>query len=1352
MKKLLGVLVALMASVSMFAKTYQQDIVSAYDTVVFDWANNIGSITYEGSVEEKTVYTQTNTISTACIAISYSYLSKGTYSYAELSVADGFKAGDVVSVDYCFNNSDHSKVATVALFNTADSLLIESENGINAREQNGTSTLQYELTEDMSAIRVARGSRARTRTCITRLQVIRTEPTYNVTANAIPSYAGTVDVTYSEDHTQATLTATPNPGYHFAGWSDGITINPRTIILTSDLSLTANFAQSGSSTNYVLDFTTQGTSINDWIINYATLNESNTNEDAGKYVYDIQGGIESESYLVSEPNVIFRVKNGSDKQKAFVIYPGQGYEFGGKYGIICINGTSVGDRIRITCAAKGSTNASFEDGQGVYPKNAITITEDLSLPGKKMGAEGEDEHGFSWREIEFESLGGDVEIKEFAGGVRVKRVEIVNGNGSTPPPVVNQPNVVTISDVANYIDFHALSISNPQMAQSNITSYYPYTLANGTVLTGYRKSDESEATAYFNVKDDYTSMPTLGWEGVDTLKAGTSFRAGSGVTIALGRFSVSSDGKLVVYYQPNGDSDRGVSVSIYGDEPIEYTGSGVKIDGVRPAYAAEFDIPAGDYMAGDVVIKVIVNTSNIFGVRIENLTNTPVGSYTVTANASPSNAGNVYVNYNAEHTQATMTATANYGYRFDHWNDGNTQNPRTVMLTQDVTYTAYFQQYSVDPTQPRVWPMMMDDVTYGLNEQYVVNDFRQDSVEKWLHIWEHTYLPVEATGLNFYGNTEGYLALTVENMGWSGGGLYLEGSSMQIGEALRQEIMNNPSDYYLHLAIKSPDNGSHAFYLFGNDAATLAMGNNAPYFPSYIESYNFTRDGEWHEFYISMASYANVLFRQATTNDYIFVFLSQGVQGVQLNLDAVYFCNTAYKNNQTTPPVEENYTVTTNVHPIDAGEVQMQSGSNWAVLTATGNTGYHFKRWSDGNLDNPRYVELTQDTTFTALFELDVLEVTYIGMDGRVLGVESVQYGSQARQRGVDTDEFGYTLVGWSEDLSYVTTDMTVTAIYTRDAVNGFYYIYDKENRTAVLDREGNSYANIRTLNVPNNFIYRGIKFAVVAVGANAFENCDRLTDVVLPGNVENVEEYAFSGCSDMIHLTMSANLRSIADYAFNGCKRLEDITVYAQRVPDLTATSFNAIGNKKYVNVYVPDNRVNNYKRDEYWSEFNIVVKSADAVEGEVSDVTVEPEETTAQFTWPTENTAASYTIEITKDGIVFCTLIFNANGQLTGIAFAPGRNGNEAPMATLLANGGMQFTVTGLDAGTSYAYTVTTKDKQDKVVATYEGSFETSGSMEDGIMDVQSAEAPQKILRNGQIYILRGEKVYTLQGVEVK
>ena len=37
-----------------------------------------------------------------------------------------------------------------------------------------------------------------------------------------------------------------------------------------------------------------------------------------------------------------------------------------------------------------------------------------------------------------------------------------------------------------------------------------------------------------------------------------------------------------------------------------------------------------------------------------------------------------------------MTATANEGYEFTAWNDGNTENPRTVSLTSDTTFMAIF--------------------------------------------------------------------------------------------------------------------------------------------------------------------------------------------------------------------------------------------------------------------------------------------------------------------------------------------------------------------------------------------------------------------------------------------------------------------------------------------------------------------------------------------------------------------------------------------------------------------------------------------------------------------------------------
>ena len=185
-----------------------------------------------------------------------------------------------------------------------------------------------------------------------------------------------------------------------------------------------------------------------------------------------------------------------------------------------------------------------------------------------------------------------------------------------------EPNVVVLNEVANYIDFQALSVSDPAMTSSVVTSTAPYELANGSKLVGFLKSDGTEAENKWNVKESYnTTMPTPTWQNVDSLKAGTMFRAASGTTIELGAFTTSAEGGLAVFYQPNGDSERGVEVYVYGElvEGTDLTGSGAKIDGIRPAYAGFITLPAGSYDAGDVVIKLGVNTSNIFGVSIEKL-------------------------------------------------------------------------------------------------------------------------------------------------------------------------------------------------------------------------------------------------------------------------------------------------------------------------------------------------------------------------------------------------------------------------------------------------------------------------------------------------------------------------------------------------------------------------------------------------------------------------------------------------------------------------------------------------------------------------------------------------------------
>ena len=177
----------------------------------------------------------------------------------------------------------------------------------------------------------------------------------------------------------------------------------------------------------VLDLTATATSINDWTVTEATLNASNSDEAAGKYVYDIVAGVASQTYVTAEPDIVFEIKNGSDKAKAFVVSPGKCYEFGGKNGILIIKNTNAGEKIVLTVAAKGSTAANFADEAGTFPVNAIAVTADLTLPAK--GSDGADEQGYVWKELEFVSLGGEVQIKEFAGGYRIKAIQVIAGQG-----------------------------------------------------------------------------------------------------------------------------------------------------------------------------------------------------------------------------------------------------------------------------------------------------------------------------------------------------------------------------------------------------------------------------------------------------------------------------------------------------------------------------------------------------------------------------------------------------------------------------------------------------------------------------------------------------------------------------------------------------------------------------------------------------------------------------------------------------------------------------------------------------------------------------------------------------------
>ena len=78
--------------------------------------------------------------------------------------------------------------------------------------------------------------------------------------------------------------------------------------------------------------------------------------------------------------------------------------------------------------------------------------------------------------------------------------------------------------------------------------------------------------------------------------------------------------------------------------------------------------------------------------------------------------------------------------------------------------------------------------------------------------------------------------------------------------------------------------------------------------------------------------------------------------------------------------------------------------------------GYHFTQWSDGNTDNPRFVNVTSDSTFTAQFEVNNYSVLAAANEkemGKVEGAASYAYLTRTQLKA--TPNAGYQFKEWSD-------------------------------------------------------------------------------------------------------------------------------------------------------------------------------------------------------------------------------------------------------------------------------------------------------------------------------------------------
>ena len=432
------------------------------------------------------------------------------------------------------------------------------------------------------------------------------------------------------------------------------------------------------------------------------------------------------------------------------------------------------------------------------------------------------------------------------------------------------------------------------------------------------------------------------------------------------------------------------------------------------------------------------------------------------------------------------------------------------------------------------------------------------------------------------------------------------------------------------------------------------------------------------------------------------------------------------------------YSITCNVNIREAGRVQIpENECEDVVISAIPNYGYHFTQWSDGNTNNPRTIVWTQDTTFTAEFGID----------------KSGTCG--------ENNALMWTYDDISKTLT-ITGNGTLNSNYTFgiEAPTQMQTLIIGDQVTAVGNYAFNSRTTIQKIVIGSN---------VTSIGDYAFADINnrQLANLVMPAELLTIGDYAFSGNTYLESIDFNAKLQSIGAYAFNNCFRVSEMTCLATITPDLGTDALASINS--IASLCVPAECLRKYQIDPNWGRFALCELGASSTTTD-QNVTVIPNENSAIVTWPTSNNAATYTLQITKDGVVFCTLIFNGAGQLIGISFAPSRDGSSHAPAATVSVAGMSFTVTCLSSASKYAYNLSVADDNNQEIVYYQGEFATTGyegevvpggepvtpgggtTVIDNVHPSTQSVGTTKFFRNGQLLILRGNELFNAQGARVE
>ena len=429
----------------------------------------------------------------------------------------------------------------------------------------------------------------------------------------------------------------------------------------------------------------------------------------------------------------------------------------------------------------------------------------------------------------------------------------------------------------------------------------------------------------------------------------------------------------------------------------------------------------------------------------------PITYYTITTNVTPSGAGTVSGGGTyPEGASVTLTASNNAGYTFDHWQDGNTQNPRTITVTGNATYTATFTQDTYTITTNANPPAGGTVTGGGSNFHYGETCTLTATPASGYEFagWQdgNTANPrsFTVTGNATYTatfNEVGTTYYTVSaNVNPTGAGTVSGTGTYEAGSVIVLTAVANPGYTFDHWQDGSTANPRSV--TVNSDLTFTAYFNHN----SYTITVNASPAGAGSVSGGGSYYYGDYATLSATAySGYEFVGWSDGSSE---NPHQVLVTGNATYTATFSEVGTTYYTVSAYVSPTGAGTVSgtgtFPAGAS-TTLTATANPGYTFDHWNDGSTTNPRTITVNNNMSFTAYFNTQqytiTTNVTPAG-SGTVTGGGTYPYGATATLTA--TPNSGYEFLQWSDGSLQNPRVITVTgnATYTALFTNGTGDVY----------------------------------------------------------------------------------------------------------------------------------------------------------------------------------------------------------------------------------------------------------------------------------------------------------------------